>query len=553
MGVHIGPRTDGPTGWVCEGDGVRRVGLVLFLALVGCTASEPPPVVVDRQGLVPALVCPGGPGCERGKGDLISGSAVRSITPAVEPFTDDNNNTKHDDGEAYEDLNGNGEWDAVWLAGFGPGRAAQGVHDDLYVRAVTFRQGDVHFAWVVVDVVGYFHSEVVRIREAARAAGLDFDHILVGSTHNHEGPDTMGIWGRTTFSGGINDAYMDFIVAEAVEALKEANEKAEPVQLSLVQTEAPELVADSREPNIIDQTMTAIRLADQDDAVKTSIVIWGNHPEALSDENQEVTSDYPNFLRKRLEVEYPGSNAIFFPGNLGGLMNPLRVVGCPDSEGNATCSNGQFEKAQYIGEGAAERVIEAFGSAALVEPEAPTIGFRRQRILFALQNRGFITAYAAGVFDRPVHSPEGRRIPRSTAENISLAQAQAGALRTQSEVNAFDIGPLHIVTAPGELYPELWLAGPDGNSLAEKPANADIPDAELPMPLSLLGPDRPMRAIINQGNDSLGYIIPKTQFDLQEPYAYRENGQYGEENSMGPDSAPFLEEAIRLMYELDNK
>ena len=61
-------------------------------------------------------------------------------------------------------------------------------------------------------------------------------------------------------------------------------------------------------------------------------------------------------------------------------------------------------------------------------------------------------------------------------------------------------------------------------------------------------PDRGLRAIINQANDSLGYIIPKAQFDLNGPHAYFEDGQYGEENSLGPEIAGELRTAIDELY-----
>jgi hypothetical protein len=49
------------------------------------------------------------------------------------------------------------------------------------------------------------------------------------------------------------------------------------------------------------------------------------------------------------------------------------------------------------------------------------------------------------------------------------------------------------------------------------------------------------RFVIGLSNDEIGYILPKSQWDVEAPYTYgREKAPYGEENSLGPDTAPFL-------------
>ena len=47
--------------------------------------------------------------------------------------------------------------------------------------------------------------------------------------------------------------------------------------------------------------------------------------------------------------------------------------------------------------------------------------------------------------------------------------------------------------------------------------------------------------IIGLANDEIGYIIPKSQWDTKKPYAYNmDKPQYGEDNSLGPETAPLL-------------
>ena len=51
------------------------------------------------------------------------------------------------------------------------------------------------------------------------------------------------------------------------------------------------------------------------------------------------------------------------------------------------------------------------------------------------------------------------------------------------------------------------------------------------------------RRVINAGlgNDELGYILPKRQWDEKPPFTYGQvKAPYGEVNSLGPDTAPLL-------------
>src|SRR5437870_5228156 len=91
----------------------------------------------------------------------------------------------------------------VYMAGFGKNRKATGVHDPLMARAVVFAHAGRKLAMVSVDVVGLFQATVERMR--SKLPG--FTYVLVSSTHNHEGPDTLGLWGPNALSSGIDPAY----------------------------------------------------------------------------------------------------------------------------------------------------------------------------------------------------------------------------------------------------------------------------------------------------------------------------------------------------------
>ncbi|MEO2088505.1 MAG: hypothetical protein ABGY75_03280, partial [Gemmataceae bacterium] len=87
----------------------------------------------------------------------------------------------------------------VYLAGYGQNRPATKMHDPIMARAVVLSDGTKKIALVSVDVVGLFLPAVERVREQLKG----FDYVLVSATHNHEGPDTLGLWGKTPFESGV--------------------------------------------------------------------------------------------------------------------------------------------------------------------------------------------------------------------------------------------------------------------------------------------------------------------------------------------------------------
>jgi hypothetical protein len=80
----------------------------------------------------------------------------------------------------------------VYMAGFDLDRKATGVHDDLWARAAAVSDGRQRIAVVAVDLIGFFHADVLKARERLqqRVPGAV---LVVASTHDHEGPDTMGL------------------------------------------------------------------------------------------------------------------------------------------------------------------------------------------------------------------------------------------------------------------------------------------------------------------------------------------------------------------------
>jgi hypothetical protein len=117
-------------------------------------------------------------------------------------------------------------------------------------------------------------------------------------------------------------------------------------------------------------------------------------------------------------------------------------------------------------------------------------------------------------------------------------------MKKRTELAVFKIGPVSFVTVPGEIYPEIINGGieaPEGNDFGIEPV--EVPPVREKMPGKY-------KFVVGLANDEIGYIIPKSQWDVNAPFTYgREKSPYGEENSPGPETAPVLHRNLLEMLE----
>jgi hypothetical protein len=412
----------------------------------------------------------------------------------------------------------------VYLAGFDTDRRATGVHDDLWARAVAASDGKTRLVIVAVDLIGLFHADVEKARALLRERAGDVS-LVVTSTHDHEAPDTLGLWGPSHFRSGVDPRYLGRVRRTVSAVAEEALGRLEPARLLLAKTRTPGLVVDSRLPEVIDDTLLVMQGLARDGRSLGTVVVWSSHPEALGGRNTLVTADYVHYLRRRME-ESLGGTSIFLVGSIGGLMTPL---GLKVEEGGRPVPPETFRHARAVG----ERVAAAAVAALRASPhpsETEAVEYRSARVFVPLENRLFRLAAFLGVVDRPLFS---RGEPATSAFGEDL----------ETEVGHLRLGDAEGLCVPGEVYPEIVFGGiPDPPD-----PGADFPGAPREGPiLPRLHSDFPF--VLGLANDEIGYVIPRSEWDAKPPYAYgRREAPYGEVNSVGPRVAPILVRALETL------
>jgi hypothetical protein len=413
---------------------------------------------------------------------------------------------------------------SIYLAGFGNNRKATKVHDPIMARAMVLADGDQKIAIVSVDVVGVFLENTERIRQQLPG----YQYVLVSATHNHEGPDTMGLWGPTPLQNGIDPDYLKKLEAGCVQAVKAADAARKPAVARIGTATDESLLRDSRLPNVKHDELVAIRFEDPKSGKPLSVLVqWNNHPEALDSKNTEITADYICYTIQHLQQSQK-CPILYLTGTVGGLMTTLGLP-VKDLSGREL-ADGTFEKSERYGTLVGELADRALKNA--VPVTLTPFDIRSRTVLVPVDNKNFVLASQIGVLNRPMYHWDGNPTPKQ----FTPTKDTNNPVALKTEVGYMKLGDLEVAIIPGEIYPELVL----GKVQDPVDPGADFPDAAIEPSIygQLTGKHR---MIVGLGNDEIGYIIPKRQWDVKAPFCYGlKKAQYGEVNSVGPEAAPIL-------------
>ena len=404
--------------------------------------------------------------------------------------------------------------DPVFIAGFGDNRPATGYNDRLWARGIVLDGIGGRIAIVSLDVVGYLNGEVDTIRSMI-APESAIDYAVVHSTHQHEGPDTIGIWGPDPLTSGIDFGYLDFVNASVADCIDEAASNLERARIKFATTDSvglslgidveddgdgvsdgkvlvdDDLLAPDTDGRIVDSRLSIMQVTrlKQRRGVLATLVNFASHPESLGSNNTLITSDFPHYAREKIEDEF-GGTAIWVSADLGVLQGPLDIdVLDPDTAAPAV--RRTFRWAEVHGEQLGERVVDA-----VPRRRGKPIAFVRfettKPVPVRLDNPYFRFFIALGVinprlslFTNGVEDPSvGFPFPPPFD---SIPQALGEDLHT--EVGAFRINEASFAVVPSEIDPQIAETYRDAMTGAKH------------------------SFIIGLGNDEIGYQLPAAKWD----------------------------------------
>jgi len=401
--------------------------------------------------------------------------------------------------------------ETIYLGGVFPPRRATGIHDDLLASALILKQGGEQVVLVSLDLIGLNRSRIREVQDRLAAFGLDKEHILISSTHTHESPDTIGVFGPNMFTSGVSRTYMTFIQDTVVDLVLELRDRIEPVTVRAARAEVnvpisnhPTLIADMREPAVTVNTLSAAAFKGTDGGMVATLINWHSHPEVMI-ESTDVSSDFPRWARMRMESVL-GGTSVYISGALGGLSSPTGVdVPARDEQGESVTDDqgrpvllgaGSWDKTRSLGFVIADMAIEALAAAETVE--APELSVVVEALPLPATNPVMLLAFLSGLVDY------------DTRDLIMDRPQMCGPVGCISERLAMvRLGPIALVTSPGETFPETWIGRDE--------STADFGEGWriFPFPTIMgikesLNADVPMH--ISNCGDSIGYLVPRSDF-----------------------------------------
>jgi hypothetical protein len=459
----------------------------------------------------------------------------------------------------------------VFVPAWDDGRIAVGngdsvshwVHDDLRVRALALSNLRGRHLTVLVSADLYMifraDADLIRRKVAERLPGVQLD-VLIGSTHNHHGPDT---------AFDVNHAWYEEMTDQAADAVVEAVHRLRPAGLR-VGSGKHWFGMDDGDPQVIDPSMNVLQAVGTNKRVIGTVVQWNNHPEttlgwappadlsaecaALGWEGEEChaegryfTSDYAGVLSGVI-ARRTGAEALYFVGALGDLVGPGGAsvwevdrshplgnqfdppagAAVPGGDG-FTYTDKNFRRAVVIGEQAAAAALRIIERGEWLRDAG--IELRRQPFYSRLSNIGFRVLLVVDpdtgftqlghvppvAYTCPATGPKTDASCRSegldTEEDAFVGTIRAGD-HLKSEVGYLRIGKVGMMFLPGEVAGELVIGLPaefrvDPARWYEEPHELNAFGDAYTTPGYVLNRmhDR-YRFTIGLGNDELGYVFP---------------------------------------------
>lgn len=398
----------------------------------------------------------------------------------------------------------------LYIAGYNSGVEITGVLDYCQARAVWLDTGGEGILIIGIDCVALDSGTVNAIRQRlsdlSNCAGVN-----VFATHTHAGIDTLGLWGPIAVNGK-NDSYMEALIRAAEEAGREAAASRKPGTLHYGVAETWGMYRDSRDPQVYDENLYQFRFQPENGA-GLRLYFYGAHAESLRGANTLLSRDFPGLLCDKVTAA-TGDDTIFFPGPIGGLVMTKDFTEIPDDA---------VENLEITAEKLAQYALAISNERELT----PDLALSRKSFVVPMDNIAFLLLKALGILN---NSP----VPAQSATGYGV----------ETELSVLALDGLAIGLLPGEIFPELVLGGEYGR--------ANI-NGKNPRPLSKIAKELGFDTLIIAGlvNDEIGYIVPPSDFLVNEklPYLektmdYKGEDHYEETNSVGPECAGCIADAF---------
>lgn len=354
---------------------------------------------------------------------------------------------------------------------------------------------------------------------------------------------------------------LERLYAQAADAIKDSITSLQPAQLSIASTKllndpanpqsrTDDWNKDIRDPIIFDPTLTIARFTKVGQPTQTiaTLLNWADHPEVanFADGPTKITAHYVHYLRQGIEdgvqaaqtkytpTDLPGLGGVtvFVQGALGGQIGSIRGTH-PPGPGGVPITVQSEAMEQAIGTNAAAMALKALAENGESVSDLP-LSYKSATFHGRIENTFLHVAFLVGLLGP---NAEGVLVGYDADEPIDSGNYPWIKLRS----TYLQVGPLGMITVPGELHPELWVGGYDGSwswgwtmldtTKPNLPNLDDAPSAPYMRDLVLAHPGVRYPICAGLGENYIGYIVPAYNYvlDPSDPYIVEAEGDHYEE------------------------
>lgn len=222
----------------------------------------------------------------------------------------------------------------IRLSGYsGRVEPANGIFDNLYVRAVVVDDGTTRAAVITGDVTSISNEfwEAMTTRIVAET-GIAQDHILLAATHSHAAPSLSRI---DPTQSDAQSVFQCAVADKILGALKQAIERLQPAVLGVgtgtanvninrvARLEGGSYWLGKNPGGPSDKTVHVLRIATPDGAPIAVLVNYGVHCTTLSSENFSISGDIAGACSRYVEKELGDEAVALWTSGAGGDQAPL--------------------------------------------------------------------------------------------------------------------------------------------------------------------------------------------------------------------------------------
>jgi neutral ceramidase len=205
------------------------------------------------------------------------------------------------------------------LAGYGIRDKASCINDSVYVRTFVFDNGRSKAAFITLDLLIFPPVVEQNLWQQLAPLGYTPANLYFSAVHTHNGPGgwAEGPAGRF-LAGSYDQAYIDFVTAQAVASVVKAEQTLEPARIGYTTAQGSGFVQNRivRNTTDVDDRIRIVKIQ-KESGEEAAIYTYSAHANCLKMKYTCVSADYPGLLTTHIEASGVVSFAMYAAGMVG--------------------------------------------------------------------------------------------------------------------------------------------------------------------------------------------------------------------------------------------